>query len=265
MRSCILSELQERVWAIRDVIQKLEDIKDEIIGYFENSPDADSVWISDTKEAYFSIVASWQMLDACLNAGEEEKAENAFSSRNFLDIARSHLGQSASELRALGEKKALELEERWIETHDMCRELISSELEQFIQKESTPLDKRVIKISDSEYHLPCAICGEIAVKIDTGIYEYDNEEYVIYIGICVRSYFAMDYAKRIFDALEDDNLAEFHSIMKEDLEDGADAYCPDCDKIYCHDHYNPREVWDAGFYDCTYGTCPDGHERIIYD
>jgi hypothetical protein len=75
----------------------------------------------------------------------------------------------------------------------------------------------------------------------------------------------MEYAKKIYAALEDENLAEFHSIMKEDLEDGTDAYCPNCDKIYCYEHYNPREEWDAGFYDCTYGTCPEGHERIIYD
>ena len=85
-----MSELQEHVWAIRAVIQKLEDIMDEIIEYLEHSSDADSVWISDAKEAYYCIVASWQMLDACLNADEEEKAENAQSSRDFLEMARSY-------------------------------------------------------------------------------------------------------------------------------------------------------------------------------
>ncbi|MBI4280420.1 MAG: hypothetical protein HY660_18360 [Armatimonadetes bacterium] len=28
---------------------------------------------------------------------------------------------------------------------------------------------------------------------------------------------------------------------------------------------NSVEEWDAGFYDCSYGTCPNGHRRIIDD
>ena len=44
-----------------------------------------------------------------------------------------------------------------------------------------------------------------------------------------------------------------------------DAYCPTCDRVYCRDHYQTEERYDEGFYDCTYGTCPQGHRRMIDD
>jgi len=44
-----------------------------------------------------------------------------------------------------------------------------------------------------------------------------------------------------------------------------DAFCPDCDKIYCRNHYNVTEEWDEGYYDCSYGICPKGHRRMIDD
>jgi hypothetical protein len=30
-------------------------------------------------------------------------------------------------------------------------------------------------------------------------------------------------------------------------------------------HYNAREEYDDGFYDCTYDECPNGHIRMIDD
>jgi hypothetical protein len=49
------------------------------------------------------------------------------------------------------------------------------------------------------------------------------------------------------------------------LPEGIDAFCPECDAIYCHSHYRTQVVEDEGFYDCTYGTCPRGHRRMIDD
>ena len=45
-------------------------------------------------------------------------------------------------------------------------------------------------------------------------------------------------------------------------------YCPACDRCYCLDHWKVEAVFDsdfAGWYDCSYGTCPAGHRRIIDD
>jgi len=48
----------------------------------------------------------------------------------------------------------------------------------------------------------------------------------------------------------------------------APFYCPECDRCYCIEHWQVETVFDsdfAGWYDCSYGTCPQGHRRMIDD
>jgi hypothetical protein len=45
-------------------------------------------------------------------------------------------------------------------------------------------------------------------------------------------------------------------------------YCPECDCSYCLDHWLVETSFDADFepwYDCSHGTCPQGHRRMIDD
>ena len=45
-------------------------------------------------------------------------------------------------------------------------------------------------------------------------------------------------------------------------------YCPTCQRSYCYAHWQMEKQWDEnfpGWYDCTYGTCPRGHRRLIDD
>ena len=73
-------------------------------------------------------------------------------------------------------------------------------------------------------------------------------------------------ANKLFKILKKEDLSEVHSFMKDYLcYEGIDAYCPECDKIYCWEHYNARVEYDDGFYDCTCGECPAGHLRMIDD
>ena len=45
----------------------------------------------------------------------------------------------------------------------------------------------------------------------------------------------------------------------------APFWCPRCESSYCDRHWIRRVVMDDGFYDCTYGTCPAGHQRLLDD
>ena len=45
----------------------------------------------------------------------------------------------------------------------------------------------------------------------------------------------------------------------------APFYCPECNACYCRDHWRQWMEFDEGFYDCTYGTCPRGHTRMLDD
>jgi len=59
-------KLKENIWNIRNYIQKLEDIKDEIIDYLNLLKELDdlnrNLWISDVKELYYNTVSAWEML-----------------------------------------------------------------------------------------------------------------------------------------------------------------------------------------------------------
>lgn len=45
----------------------------------------------------------------------------------------------------------------------------------------------------------------------------------------------------------------------------APFWCPRCTLSYCGDHYRSWMTFDEGFYDATYGVCPEGHERMLDD
>lgn len=256
----------QRIWRIRDLIQTLEEVKDTIIKFLNSQETLDAstqrMWISDMKEAYYSIVAGWQMLDA---SAKGEKTY-AVSSSHFLEAAKSRLGQCASELRSIDDKHALELESTLRRTFEACHTAIFTELAQYTEQHPTgPPRTRVIKIGEHEYHLPCAVCGEIAVAFRFGVFL--GETGLIYHGITHRAALGLTMKDTIVTCLEHDDIAGIHCLVQENklMEDGLDAYCPDCDKIYCKTHYHVTEEWDDGFYDCSYGTCPEGHRRIIDD
>jgi len=45
----------------------------------------------------------------------------------------------------------------------------------------------------------------------------------------------------------------------------APAWCWSCSKSYCRACWVMWVDYDDGFYDCTRGRCPEGHERVIDD
>ena len=51
-------------------------------------------------------------------------------------------------------------------------------------------------------------------------------------------------------------------------EEWASFYCPTCDRSYCRAHWRFDVRYDddfPGWYDCTYGVCPEGHRRLVDD
>ena len=95
----------ERIWKIRDYIQELEDVKDEIIGFLSSDNDIDNatrnIWISDAKEFYFSTVSAWEMLHFTVKG----MMNHLDDSKGFLYRAKSRLAKSISELKIFEEKK----------------------------------------------------------------------------------------------------------------------------------------------------------------
>ena len=261
------SELIERVWKIRDFIQDLEDIKDKIIKYLRIQGDldenAENVWISDAKEFYYNVVGAWEML----RATAEGKEKYLDSSKGYLYAGKSRLAQSISELKTFKDNRADKLSLKAEKAFNKCWEAFNSEYAVLTpEKEIEKPIQRVIKVSDIEYHLPCSVCGEISVDFTIGKGRFDKKESLVFKGITHGTSLRREIADELFDILKKENLSAVHNFMKKYHGfEGLDAYCPKCDKIYCWEHFNAEEVFDDGFYDCTYGTCPEGHKRMIDD
>ncbi len=264
--------LKDDIFEIRDVIQVFEDVKDRVIDYLEKQPTLENntreMWISDIKECYYNLVGAWQMLSSAATG----KTQYIDSSTGFLQAATSRCAQSVSELRSFNDKEAGELIALVEAAFDNCRQAIATQIEDLQKMQPGPgtdqprsLEK-VIKVSSSEYHLPCSECGAIAAEFKIGIARFDKEESLIFNGITHSCSLKKELSGQLFSILDKGNITLAHKFMKKHWKiEGIDAYCPRCKKIYCKTHYHTRETYDDGFYDCTYGTCPAGHERIIHD
>ena len=257
----------ERIWKIRDFIQELEDFKDSIIGILNRVDTFDEgtrkFWISDVKEFYYSTVTAWEMLHFTVR-GIKNHLEDA---RGYFYMAKSKLSQSISELKLLENTEVDKLIDEVKKSFLKCEEafdynfaLLESQTE---TKDSYPT---IVKVSDKEYQLPCSSCGKIAVSFRIGKGRFDKVDKLVIRGITYETSLNKKLAGELFKLVENADLNGIHGFMKKyHAYEGLDAYCPECDKVYCWIHYNPVEEWDEGFYDCTYGTCPIGHKRIIDD
>ncbi len=47
--------------------------------------------------------------------------------------------------------------------------------------------------------------------------------------------------------------------------EAAPFFCPDCQRSYCQTHWDLDVIVDEGFYDCTLGVCPSGHQVVVDD
>ncbi|MHA1195697.1 MAG: hypothetical protein ACTSRH_03190 [Promethearchaeota archaeon] len=256
-----------RIWKIREKIQELENLKNDSIKILKNIKSLDKstrkIYISDIKECYYSIVAAWVMLEVSI-----DDLSNLNSSKLFLDAAISNFSRFISELKTLNNSKITRLINKLNKSFDKCIKAFKNEYEN-LAPSSTKFPSyipKVIKVSDSEYRLPCSVCGNIAVIFRIGVSRFEKRPSLIFEGITHTTSLSKDLAPELFKILDHQDLKKAHQFMKKyHSYEGLDAYCPQCDKIYCRNHYNALEEWDEGFYDYTEGTCPEGHTRIIDD
>lgn len=265
-------ENRRRIDEIRHSLSVLEEIKDSIAGLLgeqtQLSTSQQQMWVTDIKEVYYSCIAAWQMLDGA----SKGQTGNAVSCRQFLTAAKSRMEQSASEIRSLDNILALWVESDLRLAFEDCYEQISDVLERFETKAEARIPgESIVRTSPITFELRCFACGEKAATfaMDTpkAIGQEDDKEKLVYSGICTAAHLDPTDKRKVFRWLERGNLAAIHDHIKQFrvTEDGLDAYCPECDRIYCRTHYNVIEEWDEGFYDYATGTCPVGHTRIIDD
>ncbi len=260
-------KIKERIWKIRDYIQELENVKEGIIHFLLSREKLDDVtkdlWISDVKGLYYNTISAWEML----NSSSKGNLKYLDKSKNFLHNARSLLAKIVSEMKFFKEELVMNLIKEIENSFEKCWKAFYNEFDILTPEIETDKHiERVIRVSDSEYHLPCSVCGKISVECKIGYGRFDEHESLVYSGITHSKSIRKNLASKLFNLLKKEDLAKVHLFMKDNLcFEGIDAYCPECDKIYCWEHYNARVEYDDGFYDCTCGECPAGHRRMIDD
>lgn len=108
----------------------------------------------------------------------------------------------------------------------------------------------------------CALCGVVAGRVA-----------VVPSPLAPRNRLVLSVFASMWQEMSEDGYARAaaalhaHDVRALYAGDGewAPFYCPACDRCYCRDHWAMAMEFDEGFYDCTYGTCPEGHRRMIDD
>jgi hypothetical protein len=257
----------EAVWKVREEIEKAEAAKDRIVTLFEKVYEDDDgkrkIQIGDAKDAYYSLVAAWEMLKAV----SEGKHDYANSCRGFLFGGRDKLGQTLSELDVIKDEEAKALHSKFGLAGERALNAMEDLLKEMLPAEEVKAPtKRVLVKGPEEIELLCQVCGKVSMAFKIG--EILGDVGFIYSGITKQTRLKEDKKEEILELLRKDDIAAVHKIFMDmgwSTEDGLDGYCPKCDKVYCRDHIHTQVVWDDGFYDYTYGTCPMGHKRIIDD
>lgn len=125
----------------------------------------------------------------------------------------------------------------------------------------------VRKTSEKEYHLLCAVCGNVAGIIRFPVKWYGGKNVIEYQGLTHTRGISLWWRWKVVGYLKRNNIRGLHTFLsrRKMPVEGLDAFCPDCGKIYCREHYQITMEMDEGFYDCSYGLCPEGHRRMIDD
>ncbi len=229
--------------------------------------DENSIWIRDARDLYFFVVSAWDLLKTLLSSSQHEdivgQTERTYQ---FIELAKDKYAQVQSELETFLAPDAERLTMELKEVFSQLLSELSESLLPFLEKlHHTSIEDTIEKMSPTSYLLHCAVCGAVAVSFEANLREDDDSLY--YSGIICRITFDLASHRGVFALLETRSLRDVHDYLryKTSLEDGIDAYCPKCDKIYCKFHYHTEIIYDEGFYDCTYGVCPEGRRRIIDD
>ncbi|MFW9948582.1 MAG: hypothetical protein ACFFKA_00480 [Candidatus Thorarchaeota archaeon] len=257
----------EEIGKIRVTIRDLEINVNEIITVLRSDTSLDQnyveIVVSNIKDCYYLVVMALEKLNSEL----KKKGNDLDNSKESLYFAKSRLMQSISELRILDNNELPNLISRLKKVFEICWNSFFNVYKTFEPlKKKKFLSQKVLELSETMYQLPCSVCGKIAVEFKIGYGRFDEEESLVFRGITHSRSLRRSLSTILFEILKAKNLSGIHEFMKQyHGYEGLDAYCPQCDKIYCWEHYNATEEWEEGFYDCTYGTCPKGHRRMIDD
>lgn len=123
----------------------------------------------------------------------------------------------------------------------------------------------------------CAACGEMAgvVKVaragasvdmgpSLGRQTYDRDAVIVDYFLGTAGIFADAPTLNAVEEIVSGGAPDPVALRQIDWE-LAPFYCTDCGLNYCRADWRIYVLVDEGFYDCTMGRCPNGHEHMVDD
>lgn len=149
-------------------------------------------------------------------------------------------------------------------------------------KEEYIMDKRseILNQGLKGFIVTCAECGKKAVgfgrlkKIGGFMDEVFQSEAdrnpFLFQGITGSQAIPREHVTSVVSLLKVGDLRDLNNYMTANCKftKGIDAYCYQCNLVYCHEHYKTYVIYAhdyPGWYESTEGTCPQGHIRSIDD
>ncbi|RTL44482.1 MAG: hypothetical protein EKK48_04310 [Candidatus Melainabacteria bacterium] len=146
----------------------------------------------------------------------------------------------------------------------------ADELIEAVEKTTQELSGTTVKLES--FTMPCAFCG---AEDCASFCVVDSESRHPFYGLSEKSgtgSLVVNHGETL-TILDRAQLQLVRAaIAKQDLEpllellDTVDTWCHRCSLAFCSEHWTDiQPVFDDGFYDCTYATCPKGHRIMIDD
>ena len=133
----------------------------------------------------------------------------------------------------------------------------------------TQKDKKEGKVKkhENKYVIYCSQCGKKAAHFQVERNRGGKVSSISYSGKFSRT-IEKEFMRKTVGYLKRDDIwgLDYYFSRHRVVDGGIDVYCPKCHKVYCPECWDSRiRFEEGGWYDCTYGVCPKGHEKIIDD
>lgn len=139
---------------------------------------------------------------------------------------------------------------------------MTGRVSRFVESNMGHPDREGMEQTPATQKLLCSLCGQEAVRLHLP----EGKERLVVASALRRFSIARGRGDpAVASALDGNGLNPLHQLLEDERYDGLDFYCPECDQLFCEDHWDLEPYFDEGFYDFTEGTCPKGHKRIVDD
>jgi len=146
---------------------------------------------------------------------------------------------------------------------------VGAQIKEAFQKDAEPLVNEITRLlaaqptptlvqREEAYVLMCAACGESAVT-------FRSEKGSICANsisnVYATTWWSGETGLRLAQLLAEGDARAVLDYLASPDRLHCPAYCPECDRVYCREHYAVDDEWSGSWYTAGYATCPLGHER----